>query len=62
MNWFMIILIESMEGCAIATLEKCIATYDDERPKNMIEVSDCSYQYSLLIDWSNNRQTVLQLH
>ena len=40
-----------MEGCAIATLEKCIAMSDDERPKDMIEVSCCIFQYSLSIDW-----------
>ena len=36
-----------MEGCAKATLEKCITMSNDERPKDMIEVSDCSFQYSL---------------
>ena len=44
LNWFIIILTGSMEGCAIATLEKCIAMYDDERPRNMIEVSGYEFQ------------------
>ena len=39
-----------MEGCAMATLEKCIAMYDNERPRNMIEVSSCGFQSSLSID------------
>ena len=36
-------MIESIEGCAISTLEKCTTMSIDERPKNMIEVSDYSF-------------------
>ena len=36
---FVYVSLESMESCAIATLEKCNAMSDNQRPKNMIEVS-----------------------
>ena len=50
-NNFITISLESMETCGIATLEKCTAMSDDQRPKNMIEVSGCNFQLSPSMDW-----------
>ena len=50
LNNFINILLESMESCALSTLEKCNAMSDNQRPKNMIEVSGYNFRISLVMD------------